>query len=106
MPTAPVPAPAPVLNAAALVAADTALLELLERQGSSDDGITHACRLVMRYENTPQRRLAQRAQALLEHWGMDRRRAFTVARRLWFDGFRPAGVSELLTSGSGADSEA
>jgi hypothetical protein len=93
-------------SAAALQANDAELLEALASQSLSDDGLTHACRLIMRYENTPQRELAERAQALLERWGMDRRRAFTAARRLWFDGFRPAGVSDILSSGSGADSAA
>jgi len=93
-------------SAAALVADDTALLDALAAQPLSDDGLTHACRLVMRYEFTPQRELAERAQAQLEAWGLSRKEAFQRARKLWFSGFRPAGVSEILSSGSGADSAA
>jgi len=88
---------------AALLAEDAALLDGLAQQALSDDGLTHACRLVMRYECTPHRRLAERALGQLEAWGLERRQAFLRARRLWFSGFRPSGVSELLSAGSGAD---
>lgn len=90
-------------TSAALIAEDAALLDGLARQPLSDDALTHACRLVMRYECTPYRQLAERAVGQLEAWGLDRRQAFLKARRLWFSGFRPSGVSELLSAGSGAD---
>jgi hypothetical protein len=91
-------------SAAALLADDAALLEALASQPLSDVALTHACRLIIRYENTPERELAEQAQAILAGWGLKRRDAFQRARKLWFSGFRPGACSEELQVGSGADS--
>lgn len=77
--------------AAAQFASDQRLLEALQGQPQSDDGIVLCCRLVLQYENTGigSQELARAAQDQLEAWGLDRRKAFALARRLWFSGWRP-----------------
>lgn len=89
--------------AAAQFASDQRLLEALQDQPQSDHGVTLCCRLVLRYENTGigSQELARAAQDQLAAWGLDRRRAFALARQLWFSGYRPP--LDCVPVGSGAD---
>lgn len=90
--------------AAAQIGHDQQLLEALANQPLSDYGLTTCCRLIMRYENTGPGTsdLARTAQAQLETWGLDRRKAFAASRKLWASGYRPE-LDQAAQVGSGAD---
>ena len=83
---------------------DQRLLMALRDQEQSDAGLILCCRLIMRYENTGpgSQELARAAQAQLEAWRLDRRKAFLAARRLWATGYRPQ-IDASSPVGSGAD---
>lgn len=72
-------------------AADAQRLAALAGCSCTDTGIVLCCELIGRYENTGigSQELARAAQDQLEAWGLDRRKAFALARRLWFSGWRP-----------------
>lgn len=89
--------------AAAQFASDQRLLDALQGQPQSDHGVCLVCRLIQRYENCGpgSEPLFRQATAQLKAWGLDRRRAFALARQLWFSGYRPP--LDCAPVGSGAD---
>ena len=79
--------------------------QLLAESPPSDDELTTAGRLLIRYRGFPGAEdIKSDLSAVLKQWGMTRDELNRRCIQIWSTGYRPGQLDQGLTVGSGADS--
>lgn len=81
------------------------IARLLHVEQPSNDDFTNASRLYCRYRDTTNLDLVTDILRAASHWGLSIQDVNARSKAIWKSGWRPGGIDNVVSIGSGADSE-